>query len=176
MAIDFSKRFIIVSGTKVEIDTKTDMMISDISDDMDRVAASMAWWSSVWAEAESEHVRLDAAYRAWRGRKTAAIDGKLPEWKAKAAIEADPEFLSHKGEIARAEGNIIAARGQFDSFDKKANALQSKGAMVRQEKGAIGLHTPVTPRSAPRESPPVEGGAPHVPMRVKSHKKSLADD
>lgn len=185
MSIDFKNRSIIVSGTTVVVDTETDLEVSfDLGGDMSKVASHMAWWGSVWAEAEAERVRVDAAYRQWRAQKVAKVDpkGNLAEWRVKAAIEADPEFIKHKNAIARTEGNVTAARSQHDSFGKKANTLQSKGAMARREQDATGMTTPEHPKPAPQRSAPrPSGGVSAVtpaPKRVavQSHKEKLAAD
>lgn len=145
MAASFKKRIIIVAGTQVEVDSD-ELLISNIGDDMTKVASQMAWWASVMGEAERELIEVDSDYRAWRSSKVATLPASLAEWRVKAAIDGDPEFKKHKKNIARCEGNITTARGMFDSFAKKANVLQSKGANVRSEVDGIGLHTPAEPR------------------------------
>lgn len=151
MPIDFRRRKIRVFDTIVVLDTERDLHVVDISEDMSRVAALMAWWGSVHAECEREKVLADARYRQWRAAETNALASSgLPEWKVKAAIESKREFLVHKEEIARTEANVIAAKAQFDAFAKKGNILQSRGAMEREERSKQGMVT----RAAPKRPAP----------------------
>lgn len=151
--------FITVWGEQIELPINDGLPIADVSTDMDRVAAMMGFWASVWASAEREAEEVDAHYRRWRARKTAELldgDPKLAEWKVKAQIESDDKFVQFKSAAAKCQEAIVAARGVVDSFDKKANALQSKGAMMRKELDATGMTTPAAPRSAPGARPRYE--------------------
>jgi hypothetical protein len=144
MSVDFRRRTIKVQGTDVLLDTAGDLPIADLSNDMDRVASQMAWWASVWSAAEKERIQAEAHYRAWRGRLTLdilAANEKEAEWKVKAKIEADPKFLQYKDAMAMSEENAVLAKGIFESFQRKGNMLQSRGAMVRGEMGAGGMAT-----------------------------------
>jgi len=150
--MDFGKRSITVNGIEVELDVNVDLPIADVSNDMDRVASQMAWWGSVWASAEREAAEVDAHYRRWRAMKLKQVlskDPKLAEWKVKAEVESDAKFLEFKTAAATADENITLARAMFASAGKKANQLQSKGAMQRSELAATGMTTPEEPRSAP---------------------------
>lgn len=148
----FAKVTILVDGVKVEIDTDASgLPIVDLSQDMDRVASQMAWWGSVLGAAEQEKITCDAAYRRWRGQRTQELLGKDPkmaEWKLRAAIDADPKFIQYKQAIAAAERHVVLVQKVFAAFDKKANLLQSKGAMARAQLDATGMSTPREPRSA----------------------------
>ena len=64
-------------------------------------------------------------------------------------VEADDKFLKYKEAMARAAENVTLAKAVFNSFDKKSNQLQSKGARMRAEMGATGMTTPETPKAAP---------------------------
>jgi hypothetical protein len=160
----FSKREIVVSGEIISLDTGADLLIRDISTDMDNVASQMAWWGSVQALAECEKEQVDAQYRKWRAEKILEVDPKFtaPEWRVKALVEADDEFLAHKAEIARTIDNALAAKAMFMAFEKKANTLQSRGANQRTERDkAGGVRT--YERSAPAEgtSKAIRGIAKH---------------
>ena len=150
---------ITVWGEEIALPVKDGLPIADISSDMDQVASQMGYWASVWAAAEREAEEVDAHYRRWRAQRTAQAleeDPKLAEWKVKALVESDPKFIQLKTAAAKCQEAIVAARGAVDSFDKKANALQSKGAMMRKELDATGMTTPVEPRSAPAARPRYE--------------------
>jgi hypothetical protein len=158
--IDFNVGSIVVNGSIVEITMDGELAVIDLSPDMDKVAAQMGYWAHVWAAAVEEQENADAYYRAWRAKKhiEAAADPKKPNAELiKARVEAHPDFIKIKAGIARAAKNVVLAKGIHDSFGKKANVLQSKGAMGRMEYGATGMHTRDT-RDEPRskKSKPVE--------------------
>jgi hypothetical protein len=147
MSSEFKRFSITVNGIQVELDVDLDLHVGALSGDMDKVASQMGFWGAVWAAAAEEHANVTAQYRRWRAQKAEAVlavDKKLAEWKVKNKIEADPQFLAMKAAQAKAERHVILARAVFDSFDKKSNQLQSKGAMSRSELDATGMATPTT--------------------------------
>lgn len=152
---NFGLRVITVAGQDVELNIEDELVIADLSEGMDRVAAQMAWWGSVLASAEGEKIEVDAFYRRWRAGRVQEILDKTPslaEWKVKAAVEADPDFVKMKKAIATAEENAVLALRVFMAFEKKANQLQSRGALTREERAATGLTTPAEPRPRPAAS------------------------
>jgi len=156
--MNFGKRTITVQGQQVELDTNVDLPITNIDRDMDRLASQMAWWASVWAAAERETIQADAHYRSWRAKAWKAVANakpKPPEHAIKASVEADPKFLQYKEAIAAAAENVTLAKGVFQALDKKGNQLQSRGARVRAEIGAQGIHTPEEPKAV-HSSPPAD--------------------
>lgn len=170
----FSKRKITVAGIEVELDTADGLPIADISADMDQVASQMAWWASVWAAAERERMEADAFYRRWRGIETLRhAETKPPpaEWKVRAMVEADPKFVEYKAAMARAEENVTLAKGVWESYAKKANMLQSRGARERQELEATGMTTKSSSRDT-NSLPAGAGGDPVADAR-KSRMKEL---
>jgi hypothetical protein len=153
----FARQKIKVMGTVVEVHILGDgseLPISvDLSSDMDRVAAQLAYWGAVAADAEAELTKVDAWYRRYRAETTRDVlanDPKLPEWKVKNAVEVSDGFIKHKDAIALAEKNLALCEAMVRAFDKKANQLQSRGAKVRSELGAQGMTTPETPREGRR--------------------------
>jgi hypothetical protein len=157
--VDFAKRSITVMGEKVDLNTKVDLPIADVSVDMSKVAAQIGWWGSVWAAAEKERMQSEAHYRRWRAGMTNGIldsDPKLAEWKLRARIEADPKFIEFKDALAQAEENVVLAKNQVEAFKAKGNQLQSRGAMQRSELDATGMTTPERPKSAPMRSKMVD--------------------
>lgn len=150
---DYKKRFkrqrIKVDGEEVEaivLGTGARLPISsDISKEMDSVAAEMAYWSSVLAEAEAEQIMVDSWYRKFRAEMKEAIlkkDPKLADWKINAKIESSKGFLQHKKAISQAQKNVSLCAGMVKAFAVKANILPSKGAHMRSEVGAQGMRTP----------------------------------
>jgi hypothetical protein len=131
-----------------------DLIITDITEGMSRVAASIGWWGDVAASAEEELTQADAHYRAWRAgevKRQLALDPKMAEWKVKAEVESHPNFLKFKHAIASAEGNLARARQMVNAFEAKSRVLQSRGAIARSELDATGMTTPAKPK--PRRAP-----------------------
>lgn len=156
----FGKPVIKVSGHELVCDIDDELVIDDVNEGMNRVAAVMGFWASVWSAAAEQQIEVDGHYRAWRAnrlKEALADDPKMAEWKAKAEVESDPKFIAFKHAIAHAERAVILARGMFDSAEGKSRGLQSRGAMIRDEFSAIGMSTPSTPR--PRRASVVEEGA-----------------
>lgn len=152
----FARQKIKVMGTSVDVlilgDGAELPIGADLSSEMDRVAAQLAYWGAVAADAAAELTKVDAWYRRFRAelsREIMATDPKLPEWKIKLRIEASDGFIKHKDAIALAEKNLGLCEAMVRAFEKKANQLQSRGAKARSELGATGMTTPETPR-APR--------------------------
>lgn len=165
--IDFSKRTIVVLGQKVELNTVDGLPIADISIDMDRVAAQMAWWGAVWAAAERQKIEVAGKYRKWKSialLEAKARGEKDAEWKIRAHVEGSEGFLAFQDEIALAEEAVVLSKNVFDAFSKKANMLQSRGAIQRGTIERQGLNTPAKPRSAPSTPPPVGGDPEEPPM------------
>lgn len=159
MTAEYAERFarqkIKVLGTVVDVYVMGDgaelPIGADLSDEMDRVAAQLAYWSAVVADAKAELTQVEAWYRRYRADfaiKTLSSDSKLPDWKVKYRIEASDGFVKHKDALAQAEKNLLLAEGMVRAFDKKANQLQSKGARIRSELNAQGMTTPETPRTS----------------------------
>lgn len=149
----FARQKIKVQGTVVEVyilgDGSELPIGADLSSEMDRVAAQLAYWGSVAADAQAELTQADAWYRRFRAetaRDALARDPKASEWKVKNVIEGADGFIKYKDAIALAEKNLALCEAMVRAFDKKANQLQSRGAKVRSELGATGMTTPETLR------------------------------
>ena len=136
---------LVVDGDKHEIDTEELLVIEDVSTDMSRVAAEMAYYSAIHAAAEEERVQMDTYYRKWRAVKGQDIlnkDAKLAEWKVRQIIESDPKFDQLKAAMALSVHNTTLTRGIYEALKTKAQMLQSKGAMLRAELDSTGMSTP----------------------------------
>lgn len=144
-----------VDGKPVEADLDEQLEIGDVSTDMEKVAAQMAYWGAVWASAEAEKLSADAYYRQWRaeaGRSLLESDPKLAEWKVKQDIEAQPKFAKIKQGLATAMRNATLSKAIYESFKTKASMLQSKGAMLRSELDATGMSTKSPSNERPRSA------------------------
>lgn len=144
----FMRQTIKVQGEDVSVAAMEAAIGHDLSSEMDRVAAQLAYWGAVEADAKAEATMVDAYYRKFRAdyTLTALQQPKASEWKIKALIEASPRFLEHKQAIAASEKNLVVAQAMVRAYEKKANALQSKGARQRAELGAQGMTTPAAPK------------------------------
>jgi len=147
----FARQRIKVQGTVVDVYIVGDgaelPIGADLSDEMDRVSAQLAYWGSVAAEAKGELTQVDAWYRRFRAQQALEVlasDAKAGEWKVRVRIEASDGFVQHKNAIALAEKNLALAEAMVRAFEKKANQLQSKGARVRSELNSQGMTTPTT--------------------------------
>ena len=137
-----------VEGEEIVFDRNKELVIHDLSEDQKKVASQMSFWGQLQASAESEKIRAETYYRAWRARQGEEIlgeDPKLAEWKVKQKIESQADFQKLKNSIAQSTNNLIICRTVFDSFRIKANLLQSRGAMMRSELEATGMNTKETP-------------------------------
>jgi len=138
-----SKLKITVMGEEVELD-RSQLVIVDLGEDMDHVAAQVSYFGGLWGEAEREEMAADTYYRAWRakeGEKVLGADPKMAEWKVKQDLEASSQFAVIKEQLSIARRNTIALRGHYEAFKVKASILQSKGAMRRAEMESTGMST-----------------------------------
>lgn len=149
----FARQKIKVMGITVEVPILgegAELPIGEnISDEMDRVSAQLAYWGAVLAEAKKEQIKVDTWYRRYRAQMTVMIldkGGSITEWKVKARIEASDGFVKHKDAIAQAQKHVSLLEGIVKAFDKKGNQLQSKGARMRQEISKQGMTTKKKPR------------------------------
>lgn len=145
----FARQKITVQGQEVEVlimGPGSEVPIGrNLSEEMDRVSALIAYWGSVLSEAIAEKKEVDAWYRGFRANMTNEIlssDPKAPTWKVVAKIEASKGFLQHKRAIATSERNVVLCESMVRAFEKKSNQLQSKGAKMRTELHAQGMTTP----------------------------------
>lgn len=137
-------KYEVTIGSKKYTIDDADLAVGKIGEDMDRAAAQIAFFASLWSQAEEEQENADAAYRAWRaelGRTILEADPKTPEWKVKQEIEGSDKFLTYKKAIAATFRNTTFLRGLYEAAKSKASILQSKGAMQRAEMEATGMTT-----------------------------------
>jgi len=133
-----------VNGVDIETDLDEDLVINDVGEEQRDIASKMGYWGALAAAADSEKIKTDAYYRAWRAKIGTSIllkDPKSAEWKVKQKIEAHEDFEKLKAAIAMAAHNVTLCRNNFESFKTKAAQLQSKGAMMRSELDATGMTT-----------------------------------
>jgi hypothetical protein len=132
-----------VDGADVLLD-ESECEIKNIGAEMDKVAAQQSYWGKLWGISEGEKESIDATYRHWRAKLTKQlleVEPKAPEWKTKAEIEANPEFISYKKAVALSIRNTIVLKTHCESFKTKASMLQSKGANMRAELEGTGMTT-----------------------------------
>jgi len=146
-----------LEGKACKTDVKNDLAIGeDISDEMNKVAAQMGFYGSLYASASAKVEEMQVAYRKWRAEQTGAIlkkiDPKLPEWKVSMLIEQTGEFAVKHNAISDAERRRDVLRAVYEAFRVKANMLQSKGAMLRAELDATGMSTPESRKEGKKEA------------------------
>lgn len=127
---------IIVNGEEHEIDIYDELPIDNIDSDMKNIPAEIAFWGTILAGAEEERVLTDSFYRKWRAETAEELLGnepKLAEWKVKQRLEAMDQFQVLKKAIAKTVKHSTVAKTMFEAYCRKANMLQSKGAMLRQQ-------------------------------------------
>lgn len=142
---------LVVNGKKVTVDLVKELEINDINEDMSKIAAKMAYWSTICGAADAEKMTIDALYRKWRasiGKQLLEKDVKVSEWKVKQAIESNSKFEDLKRTLSVATNNVVVTRGIYESFRVKSSMLQSKGAMARYEMDSTGMSTPDSDMSA----------------------------
>lgn len=156
MILDLPERFVTVDikvdGEHISAPVITDLTIEEIGEDMDMVAAQMGYWGNVLAAAEEAAAAADASYRSWRGNMGMELiddNPKLSEWKVKNLVDASPQFLKHKADIARTHRNVITCDRVFQAFAKKANVLQSRGANERSVLDRTGITVQGDPSNQP---------------------------
>lgn len=163
-----------VAGETIQLET-FDLMISDVSRGMEEVASQCAYVAALWAEAERERVLADAAYRQWRakyGKELRESDPKMAVAKVDDEIESSPGFSTCKEAIAITEKNATLLKALFESFKIKANALQSRGAMIRAEIESDGMTT--RERSTGAERGDDEAALPATPSDDRGRIRGLA--
>jgi len=154
--MDFGKRTIRVNGTDVDLD-RSDLVIDSIDKAQRHAASEMAWWGSVWAAAEEEHLKADAYYRKWRAEAWNAVlekEKSLAEHKIKARVEADKKFYRLKSAVAKAKHNSIVAEAMFKSYDKQGAMAKALGERKTKEYGSQGRTTRQRPESSRDDTSP----------------------
>lgn len=135
---------VIVDGLEVEVDVDEDTSITDIDTDMAQIASLLGWYGNLVAAARERSDILDMNYRAWRGRRATSLlatEPKLAEYKVKARINGEGDFLKHKRAIAANHRTVTRLERAWAALDRKASILQSKGALYRSELRATGMTT-----------------------------------
>lgn len=117
---------IVLSTDDLRISRSLDAEASDVAAYMGLVGDLIGEWTTGVEVA-------DAAYRRWRAQASetvaAAADKAPAEWKIKAAVEADPAFTTHKGEVAALTGELEFLRAYFSALQVKSTQL--RGLMDR---------------------------------------------
>jgi len=155
---------VMIDGVSHKLDRRElEFSAATIDGDMESVAAMMNNCGELWAKAEEMAALMEIDYRAWRAKESVKCldkDPRLAEWKVKNIIEAMDQFALYKAAMARADQAALTMKNRFQAFEKKASAIQSRGAMLRSEFGATGMTT--------KESPPAS-----FAEKKKSAKKKM---
>jgi hypothetical protein len=118
-----------------EIDIEKTVGIEEnLVKEMDRISSQIAFYGKLLAEAMKEKIILDSLYRKWRAKvamKTVRDDPKISEWKVKASIEEQDQFVTFKQAEGQCEYNVVALNNIIDGLKEKSQNLRSKGANLR---------------------------------------------
>lgn len=123
---------LVVNGKKIRVPLTT-LKIKSIDKSMRQIAAKIAHWGSVLAEAERERDMANAFYRQWRARKGKQVcgDSKMPEWKLNQELNSEKLFIDLKQKIADSEFNVSVLARFFEALNRQAFNLPSIGARKR---------------------------------------------
>ena len=113
----------------ITLDTDDLKLTGDLDADSAQVANAFSQIVELSAMFAAEGERLDANYRAWRAeRSEAAVSSgdKIPEWRVKNLVEADPGFDEHKAVIAE---NV--ERAEFVAQYREALRLKAQLLRIR---------------------------------------------
>ncbi len=123
---------LVVDGKKISVPLTT-LKIKSIDKSMRQIAAKIAHWGAVLAEAERERDMANAFYRQWRARKGKKVcgDSKMPEWKLNQELNSETLFIELKQKIADAEFNVSVLARFFEALNRQAFNLPSIGARKR---------------------------------------------
>jgi hypothetical protein len=133
-----------LEGQNLTINTREICLIKDVSSDMEKVSAELAFYGRLTGAAEKSRDRIDAAYRNWKSNQMIAIigqDPKLAEWKVKAMVEAKDEFAEFKAKHAEMSGVVTSLYWLCRALSHKAEILRSLGATMRSEAETTGAVT-----------------------------------
>jgi len=125
-----------IEGQRHTLDVKGATASVDIDEDMENIAGLIGWYTQVLAAAREHSDMIEAGYRAWQAEQLLEYiqdEPRLAEWKAKAALNAEPSFLSWKTRQAVAWKLVNRLSGAVKALEVKADMLRSRGAMMRTE-------------------------------------------
>jgi len=107
------------------------LKISQKEGEAEKKLALNASLQVAWAKREGEElynqIVADAEYRQWRAKTVDTLlaqDPKLPEWKAKAAIEQDDKFVEYKQFIARSQMEHLVYGRFISALHDQAEAIK----------------------------------------------------
>jgi hypothetical protein len=115
-----------------------DLEIVDPEAERHKVAALVAWWGSVSASAESHAEKLAARAANWHNAaltRCIGEDAKVPEWKAKAYVGGQPEYLALLEAAADGRAAHSRANSIHWSYVRKMEMLK---AMLQGERATQG--------------------------------------
>ena len=96
---------------------------------------ALAKWGGILAEAERELAQADASYRAWRATFANEVcakskKGTPPEWRVKAKLESQPNFLTYKNGLADAAYNVRLLTSVINALQAPTTTYTMKGDEV----------------------------------------------
>lgn len=149
------KLLVNVEGQAVDVGAQLSISV-DIGQDLSNVSAQIGYWGAQAAAAQSVVDKLESDYTVWKATTSEKIlqaDPKLSEWKATTLRESLPEYKQLKDAIADAQKNANVMWAIYNGFRAKVSALQSRGAMMREELSAMGQTVKAGVDSPKRQKP-----------------------
>jgi hypothetical protein len=133
-----------IGAEEIIIDTDEETLITDLSTDMEQIAARISRMGSLLAASERERDQNDARYRKWRASvalQKMKKDQKIAEWKVKASIEETERFEQFKMAASQCTYNCTALYNLIVALREKSQILRSLGATARAELESTGQTT-----------------------------------
>jgi hypothetical protein len=120
---------LVVMGKKIEIDIDKELYLPSRYTDFDTVAAEIAYWGNILAQAIEERIMAETSWRKRRGELVCFFlseEPKLAEWKVKGKIECTDDFILYKKGIAKAYYNETMAESIYKAYIEKAKLIETK--------------------------------------------------
>jgi hypothetical protein len=121
---------------KVTLDPEDLKMGRNLVKEANKIAASIGLVGELMADVTQELHTLDGEYRSWRAQAYRAVikrDTKVAEWRARQAVESQPEFLRFKELIAGSEGDLAFLRQYHDALRVKSSMIRARAELQRIE-------------------------------------------
>jgi len=115
---------LMVDNKSIEVD------ISEELRNVDEIPNKIGYWGSVLSLSIAERIKAESLYRQWRSILVNQIlqgNSKLAEWKVKAMVESNDDFLHAKGCIANTAYNCTFAKSMLEALIEKSRLAISEG-------------------------------------------------
>lgn len=128
-----------IEGQSHQVDLNEELRIDNLDADRSEVAAKIAYWGAVLAAGEEAVEKLEASFDHWNGKAVDACvtqDDKPSEWKVKAAVQAQDDFLKQKHALAAARSQAAKIRAVYNGYTRKHDLLRAMTGREGPERGS----------------------------------------